>query len=151
MLIVAVGVLPMFTQAMVNTQAGADSSFVSNAARSRVEELFQAPWTSAPVTLISGTELVTDEYFSITDHSWKPGLIPGDGSDPGTFTRTTRVRQFSVIALEDELLDDSEALDALADPGQVHLKEIRVTVEGVRTAGPLGPSKRIALTMLKSQ
>lgn len=148
-LIVAVGVLPMFTQAMVNTQAGSDSSFVSNAARTRVEELFQAPWDSPLVTLTAGTELVTDEYFSLNDHAWMLGAAPVDGS--ATFTRTTRVRQFSVIALENELLEDSEALDSLADPGQVHLKEIRVTVEGLRTAGPIGPSKRITLTMLKSQ
>lgn len=151
LLLIAAGVLPLFTQSLSNNLSGADSSTATNTARSQVEELFQMPFNSAPLTLVSGTELVTESYYSFADQQWKPGPEPPDGSDPALWLRTATIRQYSVRALDDELVDPSEALDADADLGQVHIKEIETEVVGTRTAGPLGPSRRITVRLLKSQ
>ncbi len=149
LLIIAAGVLPMFTQAMVNNLAGADSSASSNGARTMTEELFQLPWDNVRLTLVAGNELVAEEYYSLADKEWKAGVEPS--GDPALWTRTATVRQYSVLALDDEIIDPAEALDFDADPGQIHLKEIEVAVVGTRTGGPLGPSRRVTVRMLKSQ
>lgn len=151
LLLVAVGVLPLFAQALSNNLAGADSSTASNTARSQVEELFQLPFNSNQLTLVTGNELVVESYYSLADEEWKPGPEPPDNSDPALWTRTATIRQYSVAALQDGLLEPSEALEADAPPGQVHFKEIEAAIVGTRTAGPLGPSRRITVRLLKSQ
>jgi Tfp pilus assembly protein PilV len=151
LLVIAAGILPLFSQAIVNNQSGSESSSVSNMARSQVEELYQLPFNHAQLTPVSGSELSIASYYSFNDEVWKTGEAPLDGSDPALWERTAIVRQYSVSALEDNLLDSAEALEAGAPPGQVHFKEIEVTANGTRTGGPLGPSRIIAVRMLKSQ
>jgi type II secretory pathway pseudopilin PulG len=151
LLVIAAGILPLFSQAIVNNQTGSESSSVSNMARSQVEELYQLPFNHAQLTPVSGAELTIASYYSFGDEVWKPGAAPVDGSDPALWERTAVVRQYSVNSLDDNLLDPAEALDAGAPPGQVHFKEIEVTANGTRTGGPLGPSRIIAVRMLKSQ
>lgn len=151
LLVIAGGVLPLFTQALSNNVAGADSSWASNAARSETEELFQLPFNHLELTLTSGTELVTPFYYSLYDHEWKAGTEPAGGVDPALWNRTSTIRQYSVNALEDEVIDPGEALDFDADLGQIHFKEIEVELLGTRTAGPLGPSRRVTVRLLKSQ
>jgi len=151
LLFIAAGILPLFAQALANNLSGADSTSVSNSARSGTEELFQLPFNSARLTLVSGTELVVEDYYSLAEKKWKPGPEPSGGSDPALWNRTATVRQYSVNALEDGLLEPSEALEFDAHVSQVHLKEIELEVVGTRTAGPLGPSRRIATRTMKSQ
>lgn len=150
LLVIAVGTLPMMTTALSNNLSGAESSTASNTARSQTEELFQLPFSSPMLTLVAGNELVTESYFSLSEHKWKAGPVPA-GSGDALWTRTSRIRQYSVTALDDDLIEPSEALEFDADLGQIHLKEIEVEVLGTRTAGPLGPSRRVTVRMLKSQ
>ncbi len=151
LLIIAAGVFPMFTQALANNLAGAESSSSSNSARSRTEQLFQLPFNHTELTLVSGNELVAEEYYSLADKRWKVGPEPSGGTDPALWTRVATIRQYSVNALDDEIVEPSEALQFEAAPGQVHLKEIEVAVTGTRTGGPLGPSRRVTVRLLKSQ
>ncbi len=151
LLIIAAGILPLFVQALSSNQSGADSTSVSNMARSQVEELFQLPFNHVELTPTAGTELVTQSYYSLNERKWYDGEAPTDPNNPALWTRTATVRQYSVNSLDDQLLDSGEALAAGADPGQIHFKEIEVTAVGTRQAGPLGPSRRISLRMLKSQ
>ena len=146
LLIIAAGVLPLFAQSLANNIAGADSSAASNGARSQTEQLFQLPFNSVQLTLVAGNELVLEEYYSLAEKKWKLGAEPSGGADPALWTRTATIRQYSVNALDDELVDPAEA-----HLGQVHLKEIEVAVLGTRTAGPLGPSRRVTVRTLKSQ
>jgi hypothetical protein len=148
LLVIAVGTLPMFSQALSNNLAGADSSTASNSARSQTEELYQLPLTSPVLTLVAGTELVSEWYWSRGQHKWIVGAAPA--GDDALWTRTSTIRQYSVNAFDDDLVEPSEALDADADPGQVHFKEIEVAIAGTRTAGPLGPSRRVTVRTLKS-
>ena len=150
LLVIAAGILPLFATALSNNQSGADSTSVSNTARTQVEELIELPFNNTQITLTTGSELVIESYYSLADKKWVAGPAPGDGSDPALWTRTATIRQYSINALDDEKLETSEALTSDADPGQVHLKELEVAVAGTRQGGPLGPSRRITLRMLKS-
>jgi len=149
LLVIAVGIIPLFTQAMSSNQSGADSTSVSNMARSQVEELYQLPFNNVRLTLTGGTELVISSYYSLATRKWYDGEAPV--GDPALWTRTATIRQYSVNSLDDGLLEPTEALEADALPGQVHFKEIEVAALGTRQAGPLGPSRHITLRMLKSQ
>ena len=152
LLIIAVGIMPVFTQASVSNVSGNDSTRVSNFARDRAEEVVQYPFNSTEMTITAGSEAQLPpggEYFSARDEVWKPGA-PTAG-DPGPFTRTTIIRQYHVEALEDGVLDIAEALPAGAAPGDIQLKEIEVTIEGTRVLGStLGPAKRLTVRVLKA-
>lgn len=152
LLIIAVGIMPIFTQASVSNVSGNDSTRVSNFARDRAEEVVQYPFNSTEMTITAGSEAQLPpggEYFSARDEVWKPGApTPGD---PGPFTRTTIIRQYSVKALEDGTIDVAEALPAGADPKDIQLKEIEVTIQGTRVLGStLGPAKHLTVRVLKS-
>lgn len=146
---IALGVLPLFTSSMVNNTSGSESTKVANMARSRLEQLYQLPFSSPEMTITAGTENALDQYYSIYDDMWKDGIAPVDGSDPAAWTRTATVRQYAVSALDDEVLDPAEALPAGTDPSLVHLKEIEIIVQGLRQSTVLGPTKQITLQGLK--
>ena len=152
-LIIAIGIFPIFMQSSVSNLSGNDSTKVSNFARARAEEMFQLPFDAADLTLVAGSELIvpaTDEYFSVIDQVWKVGPVPA--GDPAPFTRRTTIRQYNVEALKDGEIKVAEALPSGSDPSQIHLKEIQVDITGTRTLGsPLGSAKKISVRLLKSQ
>jgi type II secretory pathway pseudopilin PulG len=158
LLIIAIGVLPLFTRAIMDNQAGNDSSTVTNFARSQVEDRFQLNFNDANLTLpVSGaTELATTDSWAqgvpneIADNTegWYAGAPTDKG--PLLWTRTTTIRQYNVNDLDDNGQFDTP-LAGTTDPGQVHLKEIEVNLVGQRLGGPLGASKQIRLRTLKSQ
>lgn len=141
LLMIAVGILPMFTRSIVSNAEGFDHSQVTNFARTRAEEFFQLPFDNPDLTVTAGTELVFDEYYSQSTSKWVDGAAPPE--DTALWTRTTTVRQFSVTDLTTPLADTAPA-------GNVHLKEITVTVRSPR-AGPLGVGKEITVRLFKSQ
>lgn len=146
-LTIALGVLPLFSRSLRDNRSGAESTELTNLARSRLEEFFQLPFDSPRLTLATGIELVFDEYYSQSSESWKTGAPPT--ADPAVWTRTTRVRQYQIGALDDGFLDPAtEALAAGTAAGQIHLKEIVVQV--TRVSSFFGPPKRLTLRTLKS-
>jgi type II secretory pathway pseudopilin PulG len=152
-MIIAVGIFPLFTQSSVSNLSGNDSTKVSNFARARAEEMFQLPFNATDLTLLAGNELLvppTDEYYSAADELWKVG--PAPATDPALFVRRTTIRQYNVDALTDGQVQVAEALPSTAEPSAIHLKEIQVDITGTRTFGsPLGPAKRISVRLFKSQ
>lgn len=151
LLVIAVGVIPLFTSAMVNNVAGAESTTVSNFGKSQLERFSRVPFDNAELEVPGGsTESVTEEYWSLADEQWKPGQ-PASG-DPGSWIRTTTVRQYDVTPLLSESEDyrhlDSP-LDGNADSRNVHLKEITVEIESTREGGPLREGRSIVLRTLK--
>ena len=148
MLVIAVGVLPLFTRAMTASLSGNDSSQASNFGRSRLEEMYQLPFNSPGLAITAGSEAKATEWWSDADKSWKTGAVP----PASAWTRTTRLRQFSLAGLVDADGDGEfdEPLPAGTDPRFIHLKEIVVRLEGNRTAGnPLGVARPITLRILK--
>ncbi len=148
-LTIALGILPFFTFSMRNNRSGAESTELANMARSRLEEFFQLPFSATDMTITTGSENTFDDYYSQQDQTWKPGAPPA--GDPAIWLRTTRVRQYSVNALDDGVLDfATEALPAGTAAGQIHLKEIVVQIQGVRLNSLFGAPKRLTLSTLKS-
>jgi hypothetical protein len=145
LLIVAVGILPLFTQAMVSNLSGDDSTRASNFARTRAEELLQLDFNSPDLTVNAGNERVLDDsYFSQRDQRWKPA--PAPSTDPPAWFRTTRVRQYRTTALDDDRLSTAEALPAGDVPD---FKEINVDIRSATVEGPLGRGRRVTIQAIK--
>lgn len=149
LVIITLGVLPLFGRAMINNASGADYLQANNHGRMQLEEYTQIPFDDA--RLLPG-ELV--EFYGEGDLKQKGDeqwLAAEPADQPVTWTRTTRRRQFSLQALKDGKIEASEELDATADPIFVHLKEVQVQVSATRAeGGPLGVGKRVALRRLKA-
>ena len=147
LLIIALGILPLFTRSIISNRQGLDSTEVSNMARTQMEEYAQLPFNHAMLTVPDGeTQLIVEQHYSENDDRWKAGTDPGSG-DAALFTRTTTIRQFGI---------DPSAVSGLTAPIQggdppatIHLKEIQVNVLG-HVGGPLGPQKQITVRVFKS-
>jgi len=102
MMVVALALLPLFIRAVTDNTSGRESSRLTNFARSEIERYAQVDFFSQELTVADGSELVTDDYFSVGSHEWKDGTAPV--ADPALFSRRVTVRQFSASALEDGVL-----------------------------------------------
>lgn len=164
LLLVAIGILPLFTRAMVNNAAGGEATAVANHARYRLEELGQLPFNNDALTVQNGVEvMVADHYFSGDpnrqgDEIW---AAAGSGTGAEVRDRTSRVRQFRLIdppgAIDADLDGVIDGLGGLADTDEdgefddpqgptldittVHLKETSVELVNPRD-DPADPNRR---------
>ena len=98
LLVIILGILPLFVRSMINNEGGSDFTQISNAAKGRAEELFQLPFDSPLLAITAGTERISEEYFSQRDKVWRPGVeadATADG-DLALLRRTATIRQFNV-------------------------------------------------------
>lgn len=147
MLMIAISVLPLFTEAASSNETGREYTEVSNMARSKAEEMMQLPFNSAPLTIVDLNKLETDEHYSKLNKRWMPGTTPATAGDVALWLRRTTVRQYAVSDL-DRL---ANPLPAGTPPEGIHVKEIQVEVRGATVGSLFGPSKSITVRMLKSQ
>lgn len=147
MLMIAISVLPLFTEAAASNETGREISEVSNMARSRAEELMQLPFNATALTITSGNKLETFEHYSKLNKRWMTGTTPTTAGDVALWLRTTTIRQYAVTDL-DRL---ANPLPAGTPPEGIHVKEIQVEVRGATVGSLFGPSKSITVRMLKSQ
>jgi prepilin-type N-terminal cleavage/methylation domain-containing protein len=149
LLMVALGVLPIFAQAIVNNRAGADYTQATNYAKSELERLYALPF-SHPDLKVLGEQTQRVQYFSQAQQKWIDGEAPT--ADPPLWTRTTLIRQYGVGGLVD--FDKDGTVEGSLPEGTpetfVHVKEIEVRVESGRSGGPLGAGKRAILRVYKS-
>ena len=153
MLVVMLGVIPLFTRSIISNSGGNDYTRLSNYSKSRIEEFFQLDFTNAQLTIPAGqTEITIDEYWSESEKKWKPGTAPTGVTPP--WIRTTVVRQYNISAVDQTVdnfdFEKSEAVDGNTPAEAVHLKELVVTVQGMRS-GPLGPRRDLVLRTLKAK
>lgn len=144
-LIIALGVLPLFAQAIRSNLSGRDATDVSNLARSRVEELLQVPFETLIVPA-GETQGVTKEYWSATTKAWVAGT-PTTG-DAAVWTRTTTIRQFALRDLQDNGTADTP-LPGGTPSGDVHFKEIVVEVRGI-PRNPLAGGGAVTVRRLRA-
>jgi type II secretory pathway pseudopilin PulG len=148
LMVVALGVLPLFSRAMASNLSGSESTSLANMAATRAEELYQLAFDHDLLTVpVGATEVISDEVWTAEQKRW----IGGDelGTDTALWTRQTRVRQFNV----NDLLDaDPTPLDGGAPAGSVHVKEIEVEVRTARQGSvALGPAKSLRVRLFKAQ
>lgn len=125
--IVAIGIIPLFSRALIANKAGADATTVSHFGLSRIEELNQPPFDSPTMA-----PAVVDEYYSRADETWKLGLPPSD--DPATWTRTTEITQYAYADFKDDMVLD-DPLPAGTPSTDVHIKLVEVDVRMERLEG----------------
>ncbi|MCP4202632.1 MAG: hypothetical protein GY769_11940 [bacterium] len=155
LLIVLLGVVPIFTRSTVTNQMAYDNTRAAAFARSEMENYFQAPFsdpTGAPVPVMdvpSGSgELVNDQYFDPATHTWEDAPAPAGTSY--LWSKTVTVRQFHISAIDDEVLDETEALQGTAHVGNVHLKQVLIEVQRGGQSSLLGPARTITLNTIRS-
>lgn len=151
LMIVALGVLPLFSRAMVSNLAGSESTSLSSMAMERAEEFYQYPFNSQRLTIPGGSsEVFFDEVWTEEDGRWIDGTVAEAESADKTvlWTRRTRVRQFGI----NDVLDGSPTpLDGNAPTGAVHVKEIEVEVASARLSSvALGPTKDLRVRLFKA-
>jgi prepilin-type N-terminal cleavage/methylation domain-containing protein len=145
-LIIALGVLPLFAQAIRSNLSGRDATDVSNLARSHVEELLQVPFETLAVPT-GETEGATEEYWSTTTQKWVAGSTPATG-DAALWYRTTTIRQFELRDLQDDGVADNP-LPGGTPSGEIHFKEIVVEVRGI-PRNPLAGGGAVTVRRLRA-
>lgn len=146
LLIITLGILPLFTSSIRSNETGREYTMVSNHARSRAEELFQLPFNSPTLTITTGTSRTHAEYYALDERVWKPGgtAEAQTNGDIPQWVRTAVIRQYSLDNLEDPK-------PAGTDPESIHIKEIVVTVEGADTATTFGSRKAATVRLYKAE
>jgi len=153
LLVILLGIVPLFLRAMSSRQAGRESTAVGSYARTRAETLLQLPFNHPDLTVPGGAaQLEVVEYLDGATHQWSqdPALAP-----QAIWVRTTRVRQFGSADLLDGDTDgDGNHLDLPlpggTNPRSIQLKEIEVAIESPRDGGPLGAAEEITVRVLKA-
>lgn len=153
LLVILLGVLPIFTRSMVTNQMAYDNTRAAAFARSEVENYMQAPFNDPGGTPVMDlpvgqTELEKDEYFDPETHAWVAGPAP-----PGTsylWSRNIKVRQFHISAIDNGVLEDSEALTGGAHADNVHLKQVLIEIQRGKDSSVLGPPRTITLNTFRS-
>ena len=139
LLLIAVGILPLFVQSIVNNAQGQDSSTAANYARARLEEFDQLPFDDVRMKITAGDELRFDEIYLFNGKKWIDGTVPPAG-DWALWTRTTLIHQYGAVNWTTAPYSFENRLPSSANPIDVHLKEIEVTVTSQRNRNATGVS-----------
>ncbi|MEO6193838.1 MAG: prepilin-type N-terminal cleavage/methylation domain-containing protein [Thermoanaerobaculia bacterium] len=152
LLIIALGLLPLFTRSINDNVSGNDATQATNGSRTQVEELLNVPFNNDRMEVPAGAT------NSEVKTSYTPGALDKTGdtdegwwADPaghGTvlWRRTSEVRQYTVSDLDDRYLDDPKPGGTEAT--FVHFKEVTVTVANPKK-NLFGNGQGITLKVIK--
>jgi type II secretory pathway pseudopilin PulG len=153
LLMIAVGILPLFVQSTLNNAQGQDSSTAANYARARLEEFDQLSFDDARMAITAGDERKFDEIYLFRDKKWIDGTVPPAG-DWALWSRTTLIHQYGALEWNTAPYSFETRLPSTAKPIDVHLKEIEVTVTSNRNRNAsgfsLGAGKAVSARVYKS-
>ena len=145
LLVVVMGLLPLFALSLSNNLAGREYSVASQHGRSQVEEYVPLPLDHPELTVPLGQpEAVLDEVLDPATDRFTAAAV----GVPVAWSRTTTVRQYNVR----DLYDEGRLVNPLpggSAPNHVHLREVIVEVESEREAGALGAGRQVALSTVR--
>jgi len=152
LLVVAIGIIPLFASSILNNTRGSDSTQASNFSKTSVETFASLPVNLAPLTLGTGqTELDAPQW-------WKPGNgqlnDPSQGWQSGTttsvkyWTRNSAVQQYK--ASDIATTGSASTPWVGGTPCQGMVKMVTVNVQSSKQGGILGIGEQISLQLLKS-
>lgn len=171
LLIVVVGLIPLFTQSMVNNLAGSHLTQATNFTTDAFEELFQFDFEDQRLDLDTGSNaLRISELFGSGQEVGVPiemvrqDLSEADNDaelDPeaeleefslgalqqALWLRVITVRQFPISAARDETLTVDEQLDGDFPANAVNFKLIEITVISVNDGSILGQGRTTSTIM----
>ena len=146
MLIIALGVISLFTMAMSSNLQGGDNTKAANFAREKLELLWQIPFNDPQLTIAgAATTHQLYEYYDETTKQWT-GMGSATPPPGAIWTRITTIRQFSI----DDLTEPISGDDGTTAPEQVQMKEIKVEVRNTRAGGAFGGGKELTLLAYRS-
>ncbi|GMU63995.1 MAG: hypothetical protein AMXMBFR36_02690 [Acidobacteriota bacterium] len=134
LLLILIGILPLFERSRLNLMQGNLATKSSNAAIDVSERLLSAHFNSFDTNLPDSNvdELVVTDYFLLNEDSWVTTIPSGDLAQ---LTRATTLSQFGVPSLLDDDDDPFEnALPGNEPTGNVHYKRFSVEISDPRTA-----------------
>lgn len=134
LLFIVLGVLPLFSRAMMNNIQGNDSSNIANGAVEGFEESLALPFDNDQNTVPAGQPTrTTTEVYSLLHNEW---ILPADlaAGDEAQYTRTQRLQQFQLSDLTDNGLLDNPLPGGTATTF-VQLKRIEIEIQNERMLG----------------
>ncbi len=163
LLIIALGLLPLFARAIQDNTTGNDATQSTNNGRTRLEEMLAPPFLHQALVVPDGSNQKQ------TSDAWTQGNADETGdadegwwSDPTgrgltLWNRTTRLRQYSIGSLADGELappaadgtPPDEALPGNTQAIFVHLKEIEVVIGNPKQGSLLGSGQGITLRRVR--
>jgi len=159
LLIIALGLLPVFSRSINDNVTGNDATQATNGSRTELEELLQMPFNNQRMVVASGqTKTETKDLYTRAKADPSTGAYEiGDategwtadasGRGPVLWNRTTTVQQYGITDLNDGKLDTP--LDGSTQANFVHLKQIQVLIENPKK-DLFGNGQGITLTVIKA-
>lgn len=164
-LMITLGVMPLFTHAVVQNVSGKESTISTNYSRSTTEELVGLPLDRDEVRTETGE--IERKLCYTYEHptGWKEDTDcdPEDHDPPHlypTWARTTLIRQYNINEIYDG--DTADGNPTFKNPilgydvsndrldSFVHIRELMVITEGQREEGsPLGKGRRVDMVELR--
>ena len=145
LLVVTLGILPLFSRAMNNNVKGNDSTRQSNGAIDAFETAVALPFNSGDMTIAAGTSVAVTETLALKKVATPTGGIdqaistrwelPADlGSDDvPVMNRVRTLQQYSFDDFADNQTFD-HPLDADTEPRLVHFKVVDVSLQDATSA-----------------
>ncbi|HEY6324749.1 MAG TPA: prepilin-type N-terminal cleavage/methylation domain-containing protein [Thermoanaerobaculia bacterium] len=148
--IVAIGILPLFTRAMVDNMAGADYTRVTNYAKSKEEDFTRIPYLQQSIQIKPGdTQEMTTEYMDPASLYW----VAAKPSNPlAVWTRVTTFTQYNLYDTDDDQMFNNPIAGATSTVGTqdtVQVIQAQVQVKSISTIGPLGGRRTTLVRYLK--
>jgi prepilin-type N-terminal cleavage/methylation domain-containing protein len=171
LLIAVAGLLPLFSRSILENLEGKESTISTNHGRTDLETHKQLSFNNWEMDVAVGSnERVTDsEWTQVTpnqigDERWVPTAGAGEFVP---WTRSTRVRQFSINGVADTDLDGViDLIQGLEDndfdgefdnllpggttPGAIHLKEVQVEIQGAKQWSQSGAAAQNTMRSIKA-
>lgn len=131
LLLIAVGILPLFTRSIENNLLGNDALRESNAAADGAEDLNGVRFNADPITYETAAmdETGAWTYQTLGSSEWLTAAPSGETSQ---ISRRTVLRQYQIQANGDVV-----AVAGNADRSQIHIKEVEMQVGNARRGRPI--------------
>lgn len=144
--VVAIGIIPLFTRAMIDNMAGADYTRVSNYAKSKEEDFTRVPYTLQAIQLPVGqTQLLTTEYMDPSTLQW----VTVKPANPLTaWTRNSTLTQYSMYDTDDDNTFNNPIAGG-ASVDEVQVVQEQVQVQSISAVGPMGGRRKTIIRYLK--
>jgi type II secretory pathway pseudopilin PulG len=153
LLLIAIGLIPLFTRSILNNAAGSDHTMASTLAKDDLEAAMDIDFNSPEMVLTgANVELLTTEFLlpgttQYGDEQWVPTVT---SAQRPSWTRTDRVQQFSIASLDDGRLLDTERRSGSTQLIEVHFKVVEVQIDSrKRVESGLPPGPRLVYRIIK--
>jgi prepilin-type N-terminal cleavage/methylation domain-containing protein len=145
--IVAIGILPMFTRAMVDNMAGADYTRVTNYAKSKEEDFTRIRVLDQTIQVPAGqSNLMTTEYMDPAALYW---VVTKPANPLAVWTRVTTYTQYNLYDTDDDQMFNNPLAGGAVGVDAVQVIQAQVQVKSISAMGPLGGRRTTLVRYLK--